>query len=540
MTVRIEDITPEAARGLDDRDLQNARSRAVQMYERTELGRSALRKRTVGVTQPIGRDDFMAAYGAVVGEMAARGIDWRPTDLDAKLTRKAVRGVDVAELPPITLREGAVWLTGGFVADPKRAATVGVWLDSAGYPQELEQRMVEALLAQTDRDVAVVDELIAPGIPAYDLVLMPRAETRDTDQVAEFAKRRGGPIVAEPADWPALLAQARAAWEAVERGIYENTSDLEKRFDEALDVGLGMIHISKPFVNEHAARQLEPGQFQDFRRENDKFGAGIHAIWGITADGKAKLQSIRFSAGRFTAAEAGAWLKEHDYKTTVEAAVEKYDPDQSREPAGSPEGEQFAGGGGGGAGGEGGGGLGGSPGGRESYNDRIEGTPREADREVFRAERGVDKAKAALLDEIVESASGGKAKAISGEFCKVDDEERVVAGVVYAPDEVDAQGDWTDAGEIWKALKRYMIETGGIMKIMHEGRAVDAPVVEVFQAEADTVKGGTTIPAGAWYQANYIPSGMDDVWRAIKAGDLKGYSMAGHAEEEEEEERGGV
>jgi len=398
MTVRIEDITPDVARGMDDRELRNARSKAVQIYERTELGRSALRKNTVGVTQPIGRDTFMAAYGTIVEEMAGRGMEWRKTDLDAKLTRKAMRGVDVAELPAITLREGAVWLTGPFVQDPKRSPTVEVWLDSADYPRELEKRMVEALLAQTDRDVAVVDELAVPGIPAYDLVLVPRAETRDTEQVEEFAKRR-------------------------------------------------MVDISKPFPHEHAARQLDPGQFQDFRRENNKLGSGIHAIWGILANGKVKLQSIRFSASKFTAAEAKAWLKDHDFKTAIEAAAKK---------------------------------------------------------------------------------------SISGEFCKVDGEERVCAGIVYAPDEVDAQGDWTDTHEIWKAMKKYMIETGGAMKIMHEGRKVDAPVVEVFQAEADTVKGGTEIPAGAWYQANFIPEEMDDVWQAIKDGKIRGYSMAGRGEEEEE------
>jgi len=393
-TIKVEDVTPDVAAGMDDKGLKDARARAVQMYERTEMGRSALRKRTVGVTQPVERDTFMASYEAIVMEMAERGLDWRRTGLDDKLLRKTLRGVDVAELPAITLRPGAVWLTGGFVDDPLRSAAVGVWLDGDDYPPELEKRMVEALMAQTDRDVVMVDSLEAPGIPAYDLVLVPRAETADTEDVAEFAKRRTAPV-------------------------------------------------SKPYPNEHAAPQ-ERGNFQEYHRENDKFGAGVDAIWGTLANGKTKLASIRLDAGKFTAAEARAWLKEHDYKTTVEAASKK-------------------------------------------------------------------------------SADGA--------FCKVDAEERVVAGIVYAPHEVDSQGDWTDTGEIWQAMKRYMIETGGVMKIMHEGSRVDAPVVEVFQAEVETVKGGTTIPPGAWYQANYIPEELEEVWEAIKDGRLTGYSMAGRAEE---------
>jgi len=70
-----------------------------------------------------------------------------------------------------------------------------------------------------------------------------------------------------------------------------------------------------PYPNEHAARFKEPGQYIRIRRENDKFGAGIDAIWGIKKSGGeevTELQSIRFSKSKFTAAQARAWLKEHD------------------------------------------------------------------------------------------------------------------------------------------------------------------------------------------------------------------------------------
>jgi len=69
-----------------------------------------------------------------------------------------------------------------------------------------------------------------------------------------------------------------------------------------------------PYPHEHAARLKDPDRYERFRRENNKFGPGIHAIWGITADGKVELQAIRFDASRFTVAEARAWLKEHGYK----------------------------------------------------------------------------------------------------------------------------------------------------------------------------------------------------------------------------------
>ena len=68
-----------------------------------------------------------------------------------------------------------------------------------------------------------------------------------------------------------------------------------------------------PYENEHAARLRDPGRYTRFRRDNDRFGEGIHAIWGIRSDGTVELQAIRFDAGRFTAAEARRWLAEHGF-----------------------------------------------------------------------------------------------------------------------------------------------------------------------------------------------------------------------------------
>jgi hypothetical protein len=71
----------------------------------------------------------------------------------------------------------------------------------------------------------------------------------------------------------------------------------------------------KPYPNEHACRITDPGKYIRIRRQNDKFGKGIHAIWGIQGGGKpVELQAIRFSKDKFTPKEARAWLKDHEYK----------------------------------------------------------------------------------------------------------------------------------------------------------------------------------------------------------------------------------
>ncbi len=79
-----------------------------------------------------------------------------------------------------------------------------------------------------------------------------------------------------------------------------------------------------PYPREHAARLQDPAKYVRFRRENDKFGPGIDAVWGIGRDGQAELQAIRFDAGRFTPEQAKAWLKEHGHEPILfEPAADK-------------------------------------------------------------------------------------------------------------------------------------------------------------------------------------------------------------------------
>lgn len=82
--------------------------------------------------------------------------------------------------------------------------------------------------------------------------------------------------------------------------------------------------IMKPYPNEHSARIHSPDKYIRFRRQNNKLGEGIHVIFGITADEKTEIQSIRFSASKFSVAEAKTWLKEHDFRPiSFEPAIKK-------------------------------------------------------------------------------------------------------------------------------------------------------------------------------------------------------------------------
>jgi len=89
----------------------------------------------------------------------------------------------------------------------------------------------------------------------------------------------------------------------------------------------------RPYPQEHAARLRDPSQYDRFRRRNNAAGRGIDFIFGIkNGQSGAELQAIRFRLSRFTAAEARAWLSDHDYKplqfeeATGDRAVERANP----------------------------------------------------------------------------------------------------------------------------------------------------------------------------------------------------------------------
>ena len=81
----------------------------------------------------------------------------------------------------------------------------------------------------------------------------------------------------------------------------------------------------RPYPNEHAARLIDPGEFDSFRRDNGAGGEGVDFIYGIKESEPVRLQAIRFDAERFTPTEARQWLGDHDHTAIMfeEATGEK-------------------------------------------------------------------------------------------------------------------------------------------------------------------------------------------------------------------------
>jgi len=105
-------------------------------------------------------------------------------------------------------------------------------------------------------------------------------------------------------------------------------------------------------------------------------------------------------------------------------------------------------------------------------------------------------------------------------------DEQIVYGIVYEPDTVDAQGDQANADEIKKAAYRFM-ENVQTFKVMHKGKKVKVKILENYIAPVDFTINKREVKKGSWVLVTRI---LDKkLWKAIKAGNLTGYSMAGYA-----------
>ncbi len=114
---------------------------------------------------------------------------------------------------------------------------------------------------------------------------------------------------------------------------------------------------------------------------------------------------------------------------------------------------------------------------------------------------------------------------------KTDDEKRLIYGVVYSPGEVDSQGDHTDEAQIEKAAHLFMkgSRTGQGVDKQHSFQAEDG----VFVAESWIVKDSDPVfpdePEGSWAVAIKVED--DELWSAVKKGDIGGLSMGGVADQ---------
>ena len=118
-------------------------------------------------------------------------------------------------------------------------------------------------------------------------------------------------------------------------------------------------------------------------------------------------------------------------------------------------------------------------------------------------------------------------------FKKISEAEHIVGGIVYFSYKTDSQKDWTTPPEVWKALKRFMLKKKKL-KVMHEGKEREIPIIENYFVEEQHHKGGTSpnnlLEKGDWWIAVYLGDKENkDIWERVLKKELTGFSMAGRA-----------
>ena len=115
-------------------------------------------------------------------------------------------------------------------------------------------------------------------------------------------------------------------------------------------------------------------------------------------------------------------------------------------------------------------------------------------------------------------------------IAKIDDEKRIVYGVVYEPDVADSHDDEMTAAEIEKAahsfMSRYAKATGHLGTDHIEASSPDeVTVIESYLAPEPFKLGTQDVSKGSWVLGAKIHD--DALWKGVKSGQFTGWSFEG-------------
>ena len=120
---------------------------------------------------------------------------------------------------------------------------------------------------------------------------------------------------------------------------------------------------------------------------------------------------------------------------------------------------------------------------------------------------------------------------VESPIIKMDDDKRLVTGVVYAPGVVDTQGEFMEAEAIEEAAHEFLAKHRNTdvrhSFVTNEG----VEIVESAVAKADYELDGVPIKKGTWTITTKVKD--DKLWEGIKKGEYNGFSMGGSGIREE-------
>ena len=112
---------------------------------------------------------------------------------------------------------------------------------------------------------------------------------------------------------------------------------------------------------------------------------------------------------------------------------------------------------------------------------------------------------------------------------KANNEEQTITGVVLQPEIVDGQGDIISKEVIAAAAHEYLSSYNKSTKLglMHKIFKPQFELYESFIAPVDMVIGDSLVSAGSWIIVVHVLDA--NIWKQIKDGKLRGFSIGGKA-----------
>lgn len=387
------------------------------------------------------------------------------------------------------------------------------WLLKGDEARAVRDALVDARLF-TDETVQIVD-----GEPRRLMVkrFLPMFDEAPVEDV-EFVKSEGrGNLLAKLAPSSILTVRADDLDDAFDLMPPDTAFHVVAR--EPADVAVVVEKLSsregvqKPYPNEHAARVADPGDFVEGSMRSTEVAPGIRLIVGRKEpNGPMAAQAYRFDRTRFSASEAEAWLKEHDVTPTkFEEASEKGIP-WIVETRFTPEGVAAL----------------------EKAGTPFVLNSVQNGGAAFAASFALPLGDAVLLVKEVLTEPLDNAlqvrRVVKGANAE---DERYVLGVVLEPETVDAQNDIYSKEEVRSAAHKYMerFQNTGLMH--HADVSGTVKVLESYIAPTDFQVGDEKVKKGSWIMAVRVND--DELWKAVKSGELTGFSIGGSAVRRREE-----
>lgn len=471
--MRIEEVDKVKLSKALDKELLILKLRFTQLWDKH------FKDNTTAVVGSLNRNKFLKNYALLLDEIGTRKLERSTSDIDRAAFKKAMtihkHGVDVSDFEDVV-----VVIPDCIVVDATDA--LGIDLEKVSAIVKAKQSEIFDIFEEAQSKVD------SAYISLYDLVLKAKQETV-------------------------------------------------------------VVEVSKPYPNEHSARLQSPDKFdsKSFRRTSGgtlygskKVPSTVSIIWG-KLKGKAKPsnppipQALRFPTKNWTATKAKKWLSDNDIISTLFEPAKKVSkkmwnaryindlPDSAFlyiESGGEKDDENKT-----------------KP--RKlryfPYKDSV------GKVDLPHLRNALARIPQSKLPKIVQTKVSAKAKKILEDMKegkkfekfisvylvdKADSDEHIVCGVVYEPNVEDAQGDEANEVEIRKAAYQFMEEVQAF-RVMHKGKKVKVRVLESFIAPVDFAVVNKSVKKGSWILTVRV---LDKkIWKAVKDGELTGFSMAGYA-----------